>query len=86
MKAPERGPPRTRGLRGRPLAPVRGDRGGGEGDAMTVGRIQWALASVFFILGGWALLAPRSVIELTLLPQYRAGTCPSRSLASAPRR
>ncbi|MEA3009099.1 MAG: hypothetical protein QOJ91_791 [Sphingomonadales bacterium] len=41
---------------------------------MTVRHIQWALASVFFILGGWALAAPRSVIELTLLPQYRAGT------------
>jgi hypothetical protein len=41
---------------------------------MSVRRIQWALASVFFILGGWALLAPRSVIELTLLPQYRVGT------------
>ena len=41
---------------------------------MTVRRIQWALASVFFILGGWALLAPRSVIELCLLPEYRVGT------------
>ena len=41
---------------------------------MSVRRIQWAIASVFFILGGWALLAPRSVIELTLLPQYRVGT------------
>lgn len=40
---------------------------------MTVGRIQWCIAAVFFILGGWALVAPRSVIELTLLPQYRAG-------------
>ena len=41
---------------------------------MTVRRIQWAIAAVFFILGGWALLAPRSVIELTLLPEYRVGT------------
>jgi hypothetical protein len=41
---------------------------------MTVRQIQWALASVFFILGGWALLAPRSVIELTFLPEYRTGT------------
>ena len=41
---------------------------------MSVRQIQWALASVFFILGGWALLAPRSVIELTLLPEYRVGT------------
>ena len=41
---------------------------------MTVRQIQWALASVFFILGGWALLAPRSVIALTFLPEYRVGT------------
>jgi len=40
---------------------------------MTIRQIQWALASVFFVLGGWALLAPRSVIELTFLPQYRPG-------------
>ena len=40
---------------------------------VTVRRIQWALASIFFVLGGWALIAPRSVIELTLLPQYRTG-------------
>jgi hypothetical protein len=41
---------------------------------MTVRRIQWGIASVFFLLGGWALLAPRSVIDLTLLPEYRVGT------------
>jgi hypothetical protein len=41
---------------------------------MSVRHIQWAIAAVFFVLGGWALLAPRSVIELTLLPQYRTGT------------
>jgi hypothetical protein len=41
---------------------------------MNVRRIQWAIAAVFFILGGWALLAPGSVIELTLLPEYRSGT------------
>ena len=41
---------------------------------MTVRQIQWALASVFFILGGWALVAPRSVIDLTFLPEYRVGT------------
>lgn len=41
---------------------------------MTVRHIQWLIAAVFFILGGWALLAPRSVIELTLLPHYRTGT------------
>lgn len=38
-----------------------------------VRRIQWAIAAVFFILGGWALLWPQGVIDLTFLPQYRAG-------------
>ncbi|MFT3808746.1 MAG: hypothetical protein QM698_02395 [Micropepsaceae bacterium] len=41
---------------------------------MTVQRIQWAIAAVFFVLGGWALLAPQSVIDLTLLPEFRTGT------------
>lgn len=41
---------------------------------MTPKRIQLGIASVFFILGGWALLAPRSVIDLCFLPEYRTGT------------
>jgi len=41
--------------------------------AMTTTRIQWALAAVFFILGGWALFAPQSVIDLTFQPQFRSG-------------
>lgn len=41
---------------------------------MSVRTIQWGIAAVFFILGGWALLAPASVIELTFLPEYRPGT------------
>ncbi|MBY8824758.1 hypothetical protein [Sphingomonas colocasiae] len=41
---------------------------------MTPKRIQLGIASVFFILGGWALLAPRSVIDLCFLPEYRVGT------------
>lgn len=41
---------------------------------VSVRAIQWAIAAIFFVLGGWALLAPRSVIDLTLLPQYRVGT------------
>ena len=41
---------------------------------MAVRRIQWAIAAVFFLLGGWALLAPQSVIDLTFLPEYRVGT------------
>jgi hypothetical protein len=47
---------------------------GAQPPQVTVRRIQWAIAAVFFILGGWALLAPRSVIALTLLPEYRVGT------------
>jgi hypothetical protein len=49
-------------------------RGWDEGEAMSVRQIQWAIAAVFFILGGWALLAPGSVIDLALLPRYRVGT------------
>jgi hypothetical protein len=41
---------------------------------MSLRSIQWAIAAVFFGLGGWALLAPRSVIDLTFLPEYRIGT------------
>jgi len=49
-------------------------RPGAAASGLSVGRIQWAIAAVFFLLGGWALLAPRSVIALTLLPEYRTGT------------
>jgi hypothetical protein len=41
---------------------------------LTVRQIQWAIAAVFFVLGGWALVAPQSVIDLALLPEYRTGT------------
>ncbi|MES2442446.1 MAG: hypothetical protein V4574_06415 [Pseudomonadota bacterium] len=41
--------------------------------AIRVRRIQWGIAAVFFILGGWALLWPQGVIDLSFLPQYRAG-------------
>jgi hypothetical protein len=47
---------------------------GAQPPPVSVRSIQWAIAAVFFILGGWALLAPRSVIALTLLPEYRSGT------------
>ena len=40
---------------------------------MNVRQIQWAIAAVFFILGGWALAAPGSVIDLAFLPEYRVG-------------
>ncbi|HZV84273.1 MAG TPA: hypothetical protein VFF48_04720 [Brevundimonas sp.] len=38
---------------------------------LTPRRIQWGIAAVFFVLGGWALLAPQSVIDLTFQPQHR---------------
>jgi len=28
---------------------------------MTIRNLQWSLASVFFLLGGWCLVAPASV-------------------------
>lgn len=40
---------------------------------MSARTIQRLLASVFFILGGWALLAPASVIELTVREEWRTG-------------
>jgi hypothetical protein len=38
---------------------------------MSVQRIQWLLASVFFILGGWCVISPASVMALTIQPHYR---------------
>jgi hypothetical protein len=34
--------------------------------------IQLALASVFFVLGGWCLLLPTSVLDLAITPEYRS--------------
>lgn len=42
------------------------------GAAMTVRQIQYLLASVFFVLGGWCVVAPMSVIELCFRPEYRS--------------
>jgi len=39
---------------------------------MSVRQIQWALASVFFVLGGWCVVSPASVIALTIRPEYRS--------------
>ncbi|HEY1708539.1 MAG TPA: hypothetical protein VGG10_09765 [Rhizomicrobium sp.] len=36
--------------------------------------LQLGIGAVFFVLGGWALVLPRTVIDLTLLPQFRVGT------------
>jgi hypothetical protein len=41
---------------------------------LTTRNLQLGIGAVFFILGGWALLSPRTVIDLTFLPQYRVGT------------
>lgn len=38
---------------------------------MTPQRIQWFIALVFFILGGWATFFPRHVIDTVFLPEYR---------------
>ena len=39
---------------------------------MSVRQIQWLLASVFFVLGGWCLIAPGSVMALTIRPEYQS--------------
>jgi hypothetical protein len=39
---------------------------------MSVRTTQWWLASVFFVLGGWCLILPASVLELTITPTYRS--------------
>jgi len=39
---------------------------------MTARLCQYLIAAVFLTLGGWALLAPASVIELAVTPAYRA--------------
>jgi hypothetical protein len=38
---------------------------------MTPRHIQYAIAAVFFVLGGWCLIAPQSVLDLTLRPEYK---------------
>jgi hypothetical protein len=39
---------------------------------MSVRRTQYWLASVFLVLGAWCLIAPTSVLELTIRPAYRS--------------
>jgi len=41
---------------------------------MTVRIAQYLIASVFLVLGGWALFAPASVIELGVTEPYRTDT------------
>ena len=39
---------------------------------MSARMTQYLIGAVFAILGGWALLAPASVIELAVRPEYRS--------------
>ena len=39
---------------------------------MTARTAQYSLASVFFVLGGWCLIAPRMVMELAFTPAYQS--------------
>lgn len=39
---------------------------------MSVRTIQYLLASVFFVLGGWCLVSPSSVMALTITPAYQS--------------
>ena len=38
---------------------------------MSVTAIQRLLAAVFLVLGGWCVIAPESVLDLTIRPQFR---------------
>lgn len=39
---------------------------------MSSKHIQYLLASVFFVLGGWCLVSPSSVMKLAITPQYQS--------------
>ncbi len=39
---------------------------------MSAKMTQYAIGTVFLVLGGWALLFPASVIELTIRPEYQS--------------
>ena len=39
---------------------------------MSSKQIQYMLASVFFVLGGWCVLSPTSVMDLAITPEYRS--------------
>ncbi len=39
---------------------------------MNTRRIQWALATVFFVLGGWCVVSPSSVLALAIQPDYQS--------------
>lgn len=39
---------------------------------MSPKHVQYLLASVFFVLGGWSLLSPMSVLQLAITPKYQS--------------
>jgi hypothetical protein len=39
---------------------------------MSAKRIQQLLAAIFFVLGGWCLVAPGSVLDLAIRPEWRS--------------
>lgn len=39
---------------------------------MSVRAIQYLLASVFLVLGGWCLISPASVVALTITPAFQS--------------
>ena len=39
---------------------------------MSARSTQWWLASVFFVLGGWCLVSPASVLALAITPAYQS--------------
>lgn len=39
---------------------------------MSTKRLQYLLASVFFVLGGWCVVAPASVVTLGFRPEYQS--------------
>ena len=40
--------------------------------SISIRSIQWCLASIFFVLGGWCLAWPSSVLDLTIAPAFRS--------------
>jgi hypothetical protein len=43
-----------------------------DGSDMSTRQIQFLLASVFFVLGGWCVIAPSSVIDLCFRQEFRS--------------
>lgn len=39
---------------------------------MSTRKLQYLLASVFFVLGGWCVVAPSSVVDLGFRPEFRS--------------